>query len=308
MIFSEPTFALPLQSFENCKLQLFPDMLAISDAHKKSILRHNSETKQILYFPFVFMKVEDNLGESAKDRGKTIQIVETTEFRQRVVVVVFDSKNERDIWKAELSNKSAETKQNRMFGADLKEIRNRTNEMIPPFIHQCVSFIRDNPNEMFTHAPIQDVNLAIRSINNQVDVEGLTCSLANDLIKAFLRALPTPLLSPLDTFLNQTNHTEEGLQKITRSMHPEQRCLLDLIIEMLSTISQKPESQFSSRALARMYAPYLGFVKGGSVSSTIFDVVEILIVSHPQIFNNDELVSKETDAPLGLEKLKRSER
>ncbi|EKE43045.1 hypothetical protein ENUP19_0346G0013 [Entamoeba nuttalli] len=287
-VFTSPTYTSKRCFEESLNMTLTSQQVLFYECPKKSLLsltRKSNEGQIVGKISLIHTKVQDNLDESSKDRGKTLLLIETLDFRQRTFVILFSDKTERNEWKNLIKNYIITAKKKKVLGIDLKELRQASGEEIPPLLLVCIDTIKEHPNDIIETLPPYQVQELINSINNNNEIKNMTASVAWTILKLFLMSLPTPLLHPISSFLSINPINIELVEKSIRMLPIEQRLLLDKILEMFVYLNNVDPVKYAPHSIAHSFALYLGWVKTEAIPSTIYDIVEFLITQYHHIFN-----------------------
>ena len=157
---------------------------------------------------------------------------------------------------------------------------------IPDIISVCIRSINANPQTVFESVSSATVVETISSVNRGVQIEprDITTPLAWQLIIIFLQSLPVPILTPITSFLITSEDKLQPLQEAIKSLPTENMLILKAVFEMLHSLFLIDTTKYSANKLSRIIAPSLGWSKGAAISSTLFTVVEFMIVAYEQVF------------------------
>lgn len=240
----------------------------------------------LLKFKLIDVRVDENLSETPKERGKTLQITEIEDYRKTIVVALFENKTEKDEWRIMLNEAIEKVKQKQMFGVDLKELHRRSGQEIPSFITSCVDVIKEYPDSIMEGVDASIMEHAIDTVNNKGIITDLTAPLSFELLKLFLRQLPTPLFNPLSDFINPSSFNVDTMQSLIRTLPSEYRHLIDVVFEVLNFLLRYNHIKYSPRVLSRTVSSCIGWSKKYTVSSSLFDAVEYVIINYNEIFED----------------------
>ncbi|ELP91070.1 hypothetical protein EIN_268060 [Entamoeba invadens IP1] len=268
-------------------INLEKNKLIVLTIPKKSILtRFNSKPHEIATIQLLYTKVEDNLEEYSKVRGKTLCVVETIDTRKRKLVLCFDSKQDRERWKKVLNTYTSSAKNFSLFGVDLRDLHKLSGKIVPPFLMLCVVAIKRDSTTLFTDVASQTLSFTMSSIEHGETTE-LSPQVAFCVIKEFLRRLPLPVFHPLLEFLNPDNMKVDKMRRVVKTVTEEQRGVIDVVFELLNYLSKFDPQHFSPKTLAKAIGTSVAWDRTCAISSVVFEVVEFFIKSYQLIMKEN---------------------
>ena len=298
--FNHPTFTLDQKIEETMLMELTDCEIIFKENIKKKIKTPKKGTSpkqpESIKIQLHHLKIEDNLSEASKERGKTFQLKETREFKQRTFLIIFGDKKERDHWKTQIKEQINCYKKQRIFGMDLSELHEIHGELLPKFVTQCIDIIKSNPGDVMSEIERNELDEMIQQINKTGETTISNSIQAWSLIKYFLLSLPSPLLSNVSKYLSEDIQIST-IQRQLNTIPSENLSLLEKMFELFNYLSTNYSQLYSRKLLAHTFALFIVYQKGETIPIEVFDLMELFISSFEEIFHgdNDEFNEIDTD-------------
>eukprot|EP00727_Mastigamoeba_balamuthi_P002660 m51a1_g12391 putative stromal membrane-associated gtpase-activating protein 2 (754) ;mRNA; r:660974-663898 len=212
------------------------------------------------------------------------------------VTVGFKSREEKEQWVAKISAANQAERGTQVFGVDLNSLYAKNQNSLPAVFTDALAYVLENGLDCEGIFRVNAPSFQLKKMQTEVDhgrkPDYVHAPYAAGLIKAWLRALPTPLLGEMYSewlafgahVLNKETKPNEAKKILSRMTEPYYK-VAEALFKALNKISTMSDvNHMSARNLAVVFTPTLMPVRGDMPTPVHFSAVEELIRNAQTLF------------------------